>query len=60
MAGCARLRGMSSIEGGLAEYGGVFLWGFDSVYLWFCFCWLGTWPIGLPCHGTSLDAGLSD
>ena len=38
----------------------VFLWGFDSVYLWFCFCWLGTGPIGLPCHRIRLDAGLSD
>ena len=42
------------------DCGFVFLWGFDSVYVWFCFCWLGTGPIGLPCHGIRLDAGLSD
>ena len=38
----------------------VFLLGYDSEYLWFYFCWLGTGPIGLPCHGNRLDAGLSD
>ena len=51
---------MSSTVVAVLDRDSVFLWGYDSVYLWFCFCWLGTGPIGLPCRGNKLDAGLSD